>query len=219
MRATKAILPHLSAEAIAKSIEIFLNLNHHAEAEELARMADECDKSGDELDAQRLVVWGRNGTNTGKTIAIYKRLSADNAVSDAIKTALVRFDIGRTEYRRAIRLAREIREKNPVSVALLARAMLFLSLAEKGSVDAYTEARLFIEKQAEDPGADGDILFLRAFTAAKEHDESNAKKYLIRALENGFSDFEEIKTQPYLKKTFCSFEKKIRMAAGREAQA
>ena len=86
-RSTLAVLPRLSDEVLACSIEILYELNQISRAEALLFQADRMGKDGDLLDVQRLLIYRRKGINQGRVVAIYKRLSGMSDPQDQVLKA------------------------------------------------------------------------------------------------------------------------------------
>jgi tetratricopeptide (TPR) repeat protein len=191
MRATQAIVPHLTGAAVAKSVEILLDLGHEAEAREIVAAADQCGKEGDELDALRLLVYQAQGRAPGSQEDLYRRLSALPAPPDGVLRALVRYDYARGDFAGAKRHFSAIGAPDPSLQERYVRTLLALgdTTAARGKLLEYLAAQ---------PGHNG-FLFLLAELACRDGNHDDARKYLVAALEQGFGAFDEIARNPELK--------------------
>lgn len=200
MRATLAILPRLSDEALAQSIEIFYELNQLSKADDLLMQADRLGRSGNELDLQRLLIYHRKGIHPGKVVGIYKKLSTLADKTESIKKGLGRYALETGAYDSAIQYIKEISKPDCAGYSILWRALL----AKKETDQAKESIQNYIRENADS----FECWFLLARIEAERGFISKAEKFLIRALENGFTNLEELNDCPELKRIFDSLAAK-----------
>lgn len=196
MRATNAILPHLGEAAIATTIEILLGLYHLNEAREIVLGADRCGKRSDELDAQRLLVYRLCNIEPLRRQELYKQLlsqtSSDRA--DSIGKALAWYAFECADFAAAKGLGGAVLQADRKTRSIIVRSHLALSERK--------EALQHLERYiAEQPG-ESELLFLQALFHLEEGNTSKAGKEFLSALENGYSDIEEINRYPAFKMLF-----------------
>ncbi len=194
MRATLAILPKLSDDLLANSIEIFYELNQLSKADELLTQADRLGRGGDELDLQRLLIYHRKGIHQGKTVGIFKKLSSLPKKSESIKKGLARYALENGDFDSAIQYIRQMDTPDSAGYSILWRALL----AKKATDEAKASIQNYIK---ENPDS-FECWFLLARIEAESGSSTKAEKFLIRALENGFTNLEELSDCPELKKIF-----------------
>jgi tetratricopeptide (TPR) repeat protein len=194
VRATFAILPRLSEGELAKSVEILFDLNQISKAEELLNQADRLGKCSDELDIQKLLLYHKQGINSEKIKFLYKKLMDKTSVSDTVRKGLARYLLETGEYDKAVQQVNMMENPGNDSYGLLWRALLV-----QNEVEA---AKRMIQSYVKDHPECFDCWFLLAKIEAQSGNTSYAEKLLVRALENGFTDLEEIQESPELKKIF-----------------
>lgn len=195
-RSTLAVLPRLSDEVLACSIEILYELNQISRAEALLFQADRMGKDGDLLDVQRLLIYRRKGINQGRVMAIYKRLSGMSDPQDQVLKGLARFSLENGSFNSAIRFVERMRKPDDASRGILWRAML--GNREIG------KAKESVENYIKENPDYFDSYFILARIEAESGNRADAERNLIRALENGYTDLEEINSNPDLKEIFDS---------------
>jgi tetratricopeptide (TPR) repeat protein len=196
LRATLAIMPHLSGDVLATSVEILLEHNYHDGASEVVRSADASGKEGDELDAMRLCVYGREKSNQGRQTAIYRRLSSLSSPPDFILKALGAYTFDRPDISSSLRFLKMIRQPGPESEYLHVACLIALDKKE--------EALARLSDALEQWPSNGAFLFLRARLAAAAGDNEKALECLIAALDAGFDSIDEIKNDPKLSGLFST---------------
>jgi tetratricopeptide (TPR) repeat protein len=200
IRATLAILPRLSDEVLAKSIEILYELNQISKAEDILNQADRLGRTGNELDLQRLLIYHRKKIHPGKITAIYKNLSAMDTKSESIKKGLARFSLETHDEVSAIKYVQEMTEPDSAAQSILWRALI-----ARNEID---EAVHQIQMHIKDNPDAFECWFLLARIEAMRGNNSRAEKYLIRSLENGFTSLDELNDCSELKKIFENLTKK-----------
>jgi tetratricopeptide (TPR) repeat protein len=203
MRATSAILPHLSETAIATTIEIMLGLGHLQEAKEIALAADRCDKRSDDLDAQRMLAFKLCTIEPDRQRALYERLCGlpDVNRSDPVNRALAWYAFECDDFAAAKIHCRAIRKMDPKIQGILVRS--HLALGEK------KEVRELLERFIAENPENSEMLFLMARLELEEGDRDRAGGHFLLALENGFIDIDEIERYPALKSIFEGLGNKV----------
>lgn len=196
VRATMAIVPHLSDAAVAKCAEILLEINQTAQAGEIIASVDACSKEGDELDAQRLIVYQRSGHSAARQAAIYKKLSSLASKSDAILKALARYSLDRDEYAEAVKWCSTMQQIDAAARSIMTRALMAGGEREK--------ARAIAERSIAEYPDCADFPFALARLEIEAGRRAEAQKYLLQALELGFAAREEIDAHPELSSLFKS---------------
>jgi tetratricopeptide (TPR) repeat protein len=200
MHATLAILPRLSDGALAQSIEVFYELNQLSKADDLLMQADRLGRSGNELDLQRLLIYHRKGIHQGKVVGIYKKLSALADKTESIKKGLARYALETGQNEIAIQYIKEMNKPESAGYSILWRALLAMKETD--------QARESIQNYIRDNPDTFECWFLLARIEAERGFISKAEKYLIRALENGFTNLEELNDCSELKRIFDSLAAK-----------
>jgi tetratricopeptide (TPR) repeat protein len=196
MRATNAILPHLSEAAIATTIEILLGLHHLNEAREIVLGADRCNKQGDDLDAQRLLAYRLCNIEPVRRQELYKQLSsqAPSGRADSTGKALAWYAFECADFAAAKGHGRAVQQVDRKTQSIIVRS--HFALGER------KEARELLERYLAEQPADNEMLFLMARFDLEEGNTSKAGKEFLSALENGFSDIDEINSYPAFKMLF-----------------
>jgi tetratricopeptide (TPR) repeat protein len=197
MRATNAVLPHLSETAIAGTIEILLGLNHLNEAKEITLGADRCNKRSNDLDAQRLLAYRLCSIEQPRQKVLYKRLSTlpASALADSVKKALAWYAFECADFAAAKNHCLTVRQIDPKTQSILVRS--HFALGER------KEARELLERYIAEQPENGEMLFLLACCDLEERNTRNAGKNFLSALENGFCSIEEINKYPLFKMIFA----------------
>ncbi|MBN1127462.1 MAG: tetratricopeptide repeat protein [Chitinispirillaceae bacterium] len=197
LRATLAIMPHLSGDVLAQSVDALLEHNHFDGAAEIVRSADSCNKESDELDAMRLVVYGRQKNNPGRQTALYRRLSMLPSPSDFILKALGMFTFETRDMTAALGYLQMMRKTDPGSAYLLIACLIAL--------DKTDAARMKLDEALKRWPSSGSLLFLDARLAAGAKDMDRARTSLLAALDCGFDALDEIKKDPALSGLLATF--------------
>lgn len=196
IRATLAILPRLGGENLAQSIEILYELNQIEKAEEILAQADRLGLKGEALDLQRLLIYQRKNINSGKIAVIYKRLSELSSPSDQIRKGLARYALQNNEFDAAIMHVEKMDKPDSASCSILWRALL----AKKDE----RRVKLLVQNHIKDDPDYFDSWFILAKIESMRGNRIRAERFLIRALENGFTNMEEIYQSEQLKEIFDS---------------
>jgi tetratricopeptide (TPR) repeat protein len=196
LRSTNAILPHLDGPIIAKTVGILLELHHRPEALEVINSADNCNKEGDELDAQRLLVYRLENINAGKRTALYKRLSGLPSLSDTVLRALGRYAMENGDFEQALNHLEKIRAQETAAEYLKIACLIAL-----GRTDA---AREKTASAIEQWPANGAFRFCEARLRCRGGDLESARASLIQALDSGFYAIDDIKMDPEMAHLFAT---------------
>jgi tetratricopeptide (TPR) repeat protein len=206
MRATLAILPRLSDQALAQSIEIFYELNQLSKADDLLMQADRLGRSGNELDLQRLLIYHRKGIHQGKVAQILKNLTSMEQKTESIKKGLARFFLESGDFDQAIHYINEVAELDSPGFGILWRALLARNETDKANES--------IQNYIKDNPDSFDCWFILSRIEAEKGNNLRAEKFLVRALENGFTNLEELNSVPELKKIFESLASRDNLVDG-----
>ncbi len=196
IRATLAVLPRLDEQTLAQSIEILFEHNQIEKADEILTQADRLGRKGDALDLQRLLIYQRKKDNSGKVDAIYKHLSDKSELTDQIRKGLARYALHNNDFDTAIAHIEKMAESDSTSKSILWRALL----AKKEERKVKQLVQLHIK---EDPDY-FDSWFVLAVIEAFRGNRIRAERFLIKALENGFTNMEELNQYSHLKQIFES---------------
>ena len=193
-KSTLAVVTRLNQESVAESLMVLRELGHFDKVDEILCRADNGDVTGDELDAERLLAYQRTDSYPGKITALAKRLKELAKPSDHVLLCLAHYHFDLKNYSVAIRYMGSMREERASSHKLLWKSLLAMGEAEKAEklITAY------VDKNQD--CFDG--WYFLAQINAQEGKPDEARGFLIKALETGFSELELIEADPQLKKIF-----------------
>ncbi len=194
MRATMAVLPRLSEETLAQSIEVLYELNQFDKAEDLLSQADRLGRGGDLIDCMRLLLYRKNGEHEEVLPELVRRLSALDDPQDAVLKGLARYHLVCGDYDTAARVIGRMDMPDVSAKAILWRAMIGLGTV----TEAKREIREFMAQHPENY----DTCFLLAAIEAQRGNERRAEVLLVHALDRGFSNMEELHAHPGLHSIF-----------------
>jgi len=158
--------------------------------------ADRLGRNGDELDLQRLLIYQRRNINNSRMNSIYKRLCELPEKTDQIRKGLARYSLHNKDYDSAIEFVNQMRDPDYGAESILWRALV----ARKDD----TLAKQLIQKHIKDDPDYFDCWFMLARIEASRGNRIRAERFLIRALENGFTNTEELNECGSLKEIFDS---------------
>jgi tetratricopeptide (TPR) repeat protein len=198
VKSTHAVFARLDQRSIAESVMVLRELSHFKEADDLLARADSAGISGDEIDAERLAAHARRQSDSGVAYAIFHRLSQKQDLSDRVLACLSQyaFDSGRTDE--GMELAGRLEKKD---VSLLKR--IWQSLIVTGR-PGDAEQQLVAYLSGHEDCFDAWFLLATLKTSQEKNDE--ARQCLVKALENGFSDFDLITRDEKLHTIFKSLQ-------------
>lgn len=196
VRATLAILPRISDEHLAQSIEVLSDLNQTEKADELLAQADRLGRTGDLLDCRRMLLYQRKGIEAEKKEEIFKRLSECAEPSDSIRSGLARYLLMSGEPQAAISQIERMVDPDVKTLGTLWRAMIAL--------ERRAEARHAILQYIKEHRDSCDAYFLLADIEASSGHLGRAGYLLVHALDNGFNGMEEIRSSAALTEIFES---------------
>jgi Flp pilus assembly protein TadD len=199
-RATLAVLPRLSESIIAETIEVLFDLDQKSAADEIVQQIDRLGKTGDLLDAQRICCYFYHDGDSEKNRAVFVRLLAKGAQDPQILKSLARYAYLSGKYDQVIDLVNKIDKPDAC-----AHSILWRSLIEQKKD---TQARRLIQNYIRDYPQNFECWYLLALIEAKKGHRIRTEKFLIRALENGFSNLDELKREPMLKEILDTITQK-----------
>jgi tetratricopeptide (TPR) repeat protein len=198
VKSTIAVLSRLDAAAISESAMVLRELAHFAEADDLINRAESLGISGDEFDAERMLANTGKSSGLGTAAALYKRLSGGSNQSDHVLTCLALYAYQGKRLDDAMAFARRCASRDATL-----ESMLWEGLIAARKVNEAEEAiQDYLRHHVDCPPA----WFLLAKIRAAEKETSQARQYLARALESGFSDMEKIGEDPALQEILLSLK-------------
>jgi tetratricopeptide (TPR) repeat protein len=198
-RATLAVLPKLNESLIADSIEILLDLDQKNAADELVQQIDRLGINGDLLDAQRICLYFLRDGNNAKIQSILTRLLAKNTTDQHILKGLARYSFLSGKFEQVVELVNKIDKPDSFAQCILWRSLI--------KSDKDTQARRLIQNYIKDYPQSFECWYLLALIEAKKGNRQRAEKFLIKALENGYSNLDELQKEPLFKEIMDSIEK------------
>jgi Flp pilus assembly protein TadD len=199
-RATLAVLPRLSESIIAESIEILLDLDQKSAADEIVQQIDRLGKNGDLLDSQRISSYYLHGGDTGKIKSIVMRLLSKNPVEPQILKGVARYAFLSGKYEQVVDLVNKIDKPDACAQSILWRSLI--------EVKKDVQARRLIQNYIRECPESFECWYLLALIEARRGHRMRTEKFLIRALETGFTNLDELKKEPVLKEILDSISEK-----------
>jgi tetratricopeptide (TPR) repeat protein len=198
VKATMAVLPRLDEAAISESALVLRELSHYAEADDLIARAEGIGINGDEFDAERMLAAARKTGVGGTAAALFKRLAAKNKPSDHVLACLAIYASGSGRLGEAVGFVRRC-EKRDASL----EAILWEGMVASNQIDEAEQAiQEYLRRHVDCPGA----WFLLAKIRAGQGQPVEARQYLARAFESGFSEMEKIAKEPDLQEIMLSLK-------------
>ena len=193
-KSTIAVVSRLGQEAVAESLMVLRELQQHDAVDELLCKADAIDVAGDEVDAERLLAYQRTDSYPGKIIALAQRLKALPSPSDHVRACLASYAFDIKDYASALRYLEAMRGLRTPDSKLLWQTCIALKEWEK----AQRLVRAYLDEHHDCPDA---WFFLAKIKIANNEPEAG-REFLVKALENGFSEMDLIEGDPEMKKLF-----------------
>lgn len=202
VKSTLAVLPRLDEAAISESAMVLRELDHFTEADAIIRRAESLGMAGDEFDAERMLALGRRkgADGAGSSAALYKRLQAATKPSDHVLSCLALYAYRSGRLGEAVILAKRCGKHD--EDATLAAIVWEGLIAAQQIDEAEGAIQEFLRRHVDCPSA----WFLLAKIRAGQNQPAEAKHYLARALESGFSDFEKIGSDSALQEILLSLK-------------
>jgi tetratricopeptide (TPR) repeat protein len=198
VKATIAVLPRLDEAAISESAMVLRELAHFEEADDLIGRAEGLGIQGDEFDAERMLVCRRKPSGTGTAAALYRRLQTASKPSDHVLACLALYASQSGDRNAAIAFVRRCTRRG-----VTLEELLWEGLVAAGQVDEAEQAiQEFLRRHVDCPAA----WFLLAKIRAGQGQAAEARQYLARAFESGFSDLEKIAADPALQEVLLSLK-------------
>jgi tetratricopeptide (TPR) repeat protein len=198
-KATLAVLSRLEQKAVAESLMILRELRHFRETDEIICRVDDLDLKGDDIDAERLLAYQRTDSYPGKIIALHKKLKSLPAPSEHIISCLACYAFDIKEYAAAISYLESVNSIGIHANILLWRS--YIALKEWGRAEHLI--REYLDKHEDC----FDAWYFLAKVKVSNNDGRTAGKYLVKAMENGFSEMELIENDPDMKSIWESLQK------------
>jgi tetratricopeptide (TPR) repeat protein len=198
IKATNAILSKLDEVTIAETIMVLRELSHYKEAEELIKKTQILEKKGEEIDAEKLCFPSVVKNNQESLKEIYNNLKKIKNPSDHILLCCAHYALDNGLYDDAVEFVTKMTKKNIFSLKIL-----WQSLIRKNQID---EAEKKIISYLEKHPDCFEAYFYLAKINAQKGDKEKAKQYLLKALENGFTDLEIINSDPLLQDILLSIK-------------
>jgi tetratricopeptide (TPR) repeat protein len=199
-RATLAALPRLGESIIAESIEVLLDLDHKSAADEIVQQIDRLGKTGDLLDAQRICCYFLHDGDNEKNRSIFNRLLTTQSQDHRILKSLARYAYLSGKYDQVIDLVNKIDKPDDYAYSILWRSLIELKKD--------TQARRLIQNYIKDYPQNSECWYLLALVEARRGHRIRTEKFLLRALENGFANLEELKRESIMKEILDSIKQK-----------
>jgi tetratricopeptide (TPR) repeat protein len=194
-RSTCSILHRLEVESIAESLRVLRRLKQFEAVDTIIRQADALDLKGDLLDAERLLAYQRQGSGSAAGI-IYKRLNSIARPPNPVLHCLAEYCFSTSRFDAALQPLRTMVEAEPED-----HLLLWKSLSATG---AGIEAEERIQRYLRDHPDYFEAWFQLARVRASRNDEAGARECLLRAMETGFNDLDQIENEPMVKRIFAS---------------
>lgn len=194
VRSTLAVLHRLDSFQIAESLKTLRKLRQNKNVDTILKSAEKLEKMGDELDAERMIAYCRSEKNRAKATLLYKRLRNITNPSDHVLHCLAEYCIKIMEYDIAVQYIQSIKEKDIFDIK-----MLWIALIEKKELNI---AEYLIEKYLLDNQDCFEGWYQLARIKAMTGHSKEAKEYLRRSLETGFTDLDELGNEQELKKVY-----------------
>jgi tetratricopeptide (TPR) repeat protein len=199
-KATLAVVQRLDQGSVAESLMVLRELSHNEKVDEILCRADNTDVAGDDIDAERLLAYQRTDSYPGKIIALARRLKELPKPSDHILSCLAYYSFDLEQYTAAVRYLENLQTHRIATRKLLWRSLIALEEMDK--------AEKLIRSFLDDNQDCFDAWFYLAKIKASKNDLDAARKFLVKALETGFSELELIEEDLELKKIFDSMRAK-----------
>jgi tetratricopeptide (TPR) repeat protein len=200
VRSTMAVLGRLSDEMISQSIDILYDLHQTEKADLMLSQADRLGRKSDLLDLQRLLLYQRQHANLPDMERIMVHLTTLASPGEAICKGLAKYFLKERRYDDAIAWIGRIMEADAAALGISWRAML--------AQDRVKETRKQILRYFTENIPSYDTYFLLADIEARKGNSRRAEILLVYALDHGFSNMEEIHTNPVLHQLFEAMAEK-----------
>jgi len=194
IKSTLSILHRLDVKEVADSLQTLRKLKQYEFIDTLLNALNKLDTENAEIDAERMLAYGRSKEARQKAKLFYKKLSFSADPSDHVLSACAAYCLMTGDYDGAISHSLRIRQKDSAAVMLLCTALIENS--ETAKAEQYI--RNFL------PGNQDcfEAWYLLAKIYALGNDKEKAKESLTRALETGFADIDQLEKEPLLKEMY-----------------
>ncbi|MBD3391822.1 MAG: tetratricopeptide repeat protein [Chitinivibrionales bacterium] len=194
VKSTLAILHRLDAKTIAESVRKLRELEYWEGVDSIVQLADKLKVEGVELDAERLVAYARGRKNHPQCAGLYQRLASSAPQSSAVSACLAEYEFVLGNFTKALTYLEHAPKNDLPMLKLFWMSLIGLKDWDtaESSLDDYLHGHkdCFV------------AWFLRARIMAALDRMDEAKASLVRALENGFTDLDAVKSDAKLKKLY-----------------
>ncbi len=194
VKSTLAVLHRLESIDIAESMRKLRQLGLYDDIGTILKSAEEYDKTGDELDAERMLAYIYSKKEMTKASLLYKKVQGVLSPSDHVLYCLAEYCIYETNYDAAIRYLQSIKFNDMYSMKLLWTAHI-----EKKEIDS---AEYLIEEYLLNNQDCFEAWYQLAKIKAMKKQKKEAREYLLRAMETGFTDFDLLDRENELKRIY-----------------
>ena len=194
VKATLAIINHLGSTQIGQTIKILRKLNQTQSINSIVQSADKLGKRGDEVDAERMLLYYKNKKERVNAHLLYKKLNTMLNPSDHVLHCLAIYCTNLSQFDKAIVYLQKIKDRDISDNLLLWSVMIEnkeLSGAEKKLVNYLDKHEDCFEGW-----------YLLSKIMAKEGKYEKSEEYLLRSLETGYTDLGRLETDEDLMKIY-----------------
>ncbi len=199
VKSTCAVLHRLDDLKIAESLHVLRKMQLYHDIDTIISLVDKLKREHDEIDAEKMLAYYRSNKKKTQASLLYKRISGIISPSDHILGCLADYCVLSGVYDKAIHYVHAIKEKDALDFKLV-----WIALIEKKELKmAEKVITIFLNNNQDCFDGWYHLARLNVMTGQPE----KAQKYLVRALETGFIEFDQIEKEPQLKRIYNSLSK------------